>query len=55
MSAKSPQSYPILCNPKDCSLPGFPVHEILQAQGWSALPCPPPGNLPDPGMEPELA
>jgi len=19
---------------------------------WSGLPCPPPGNLPDPGMEP---
>ena len=22
-------------------------------ESWSGLPCPPPGNLPDPGMEPE--
>ena len=47
MSAKSLHSCPILCNPKDYNLPGFPVHEILQAKCWSALPCPPPGNLPD--------
>ena len=52
ISAKSLQSCPILCNPKDCNLPGFPVHGILQAKCWSALPCPPRGNLPDPGMEP---
>ena len=25
---------------------------ILQAKYWSGLPCPPPGNLPDPGIEP---
>ena len=23
-----------------------------QQQWWSALPCPPPGDLPDPGIEP---
>ena len=26
------QSYPILCDPIDCSLPGSSVHEIIQAR-----------------------
>ena len=26
------QSYPTLCNPVDCSLPGFSIHGILQAR-----------------------
>ena len=26
------QSYPILCDPMDCSLPGSSVHGILQAR-----------------------
>ena len=25
---------------------------ILQARNWSGLPCPPPGDLPNPGIEP---
>ena len=33
----------------DCSPPGSSVHGILQAR---ILPCPPPGDLPDPGNEP---
>ena len=41
-----------LCNPMDGSPPGSSVHGILQARklgsGW---PCPPPGDLPDPGIE----
>ena len=34
------QSYPTLCKPIDCSLPGFPVHGILQARilEWVAMP-----------------
>ena len=42
------------CDPRDCSPPGSSVHGILQAKmlEWSGLPCPPPGHLPDPGMEP---
>ena len=36
----------------DYGLPGFSVHGILQAEYWSGLPFPPPGDLPDPGMEP---
>ena len=30
--AKSLQSCPTLCSPMDCSLPGSPVHGILQAR-----------------------
>ena len=38
--AKSLQSCPTLCDPVDCSLPGFPVHGILQARilEWAAVP-----------------
>ena len=35
----------------DCSLPGSSVHGVLQAKYWSGLPCPPPGELPNPGIE----
>ena len=35
----------------DCSPPGSSVHGILQARKLSGLPCPPPGDLPDPGIE----
>ena len=33
------QTCPTLCNPRDCSPPGFLVHEILQAriQQWAAI------------------
>ena len=48
-AAKSPQSGLTLCNPMDCSLPGSSVHRILRQEHWSGLPCPPPGDLPDPG------
>ena len=32
MPAKLLQSFPTLCNPKECSPPGFSVHEISQAR-----------------------
>ena len=37
--AKSLQSCPTLCDPMDCSLPGFSVHGILQARTleWVAI------------------
>ena len=38
-----------LCNPMDCSPPGSSVHGILRARILSGLPCPSPGDLPDPG------
>ena len=36
----------------DCSAPGSSVHGISRQEYWSGLPCPSPGNLPDPGTEP---
>ena len=36
-----------------CSPPGSSVHGIFQAEYWSGLPFPSPGNLPDRGMEPK--
>ena len=37
--SKVVQSYPILCNPMDCSLPGSSVHGIFQARilEWAAI------------------
>ena len=48
------QSCPTLCDPMDCSPPGSSVHGILQPRilYWRELPCPPPGDLPDLGIEP---
>ena len=40
-----------LCNPMDCITPGSPVHGICQARILDWLPCPPPGDLPNPGIE----
>ena len=39
-AAKSLQSCPTLCDPMDCSLPGFSVPRILQARTleWAAMP-----------------
>ena len=45
------QSCSTLFDPMDCSLPGSSVLESRQ-EYWSGLPCPPPGDLPDPGREP---
>ena len=52
VSAKSLQSCPTLCGPMNCSPPGSSVHGILQARILEWVPCPPAGDLPDPGMEP---
>ena len=49
MYAKSLQLCPTLCNPMDCGLPGSAVHG---QEYWSRLPCPLPGDLPHPGIEP---
>ena len=47
------QSCLTLCNPMDCSPPGSSVQWALCRQEyWSGLPCPPPGDLPNPGIEP---
>ena len=51
MHAKSLQSCLTLCNIMDCSLTGSSVHGILQEYS-SGSSCPPPGDLPDPGIKP---
>ena len=47
------QSCPTLCNPVDCSLPGSPVHGILQARilEWVAMPSSP-GSLTISSLDP---
>ena len=51
MHAKSLQSVLTLCDPMDHSPPGSSVHGILQERILDG-PCPHPGDLPDPGIEP---
>ena len=46
------QSSLTICDPVDCSPPGSSVHRIFQEEYWSRLPFPPPGDLPNPGIEP---
>ena len=41
-------SYPILCNPMDCSLPGSSIHGILQARILEWVPMPFPGESSQP-------
>ena len=45
------QSCLTLCDPMDCGLTGSSVHGIVQARILEWLSCPPPGDLPDPGIE----
>ena len=43
-----------LCNPMDCSLPVSSVHGGFSRQEyWNGLPCPPPQDLPNPGIKTE--
>ena len=46
------QSFPTLCDPMDCSLPGSPIHGILQARMLEWVSVPFSRDLPDPGIEP---
>ena len=45
------QLYLTLCDPMDCSSPGSSVQGIFQAKILEGLPLPPPGDLPDSGIE----
>ena len=45
----------IFCNIVDCSLLGSSVHGIFQARILEQVPCPPPEDLPDPGIEPTFS
>ena len=45
------QSCLTLCEPVDSSPPGSSVHGILRQEYGTGWPCPPPGDLPNPGIE----
>ena len=46
------QSCLTICDPIDCSPPGSSVHgDFSRQEYWSGFPCPPPGHLPNPGIE----
>ena len=53
MHAKSFQLCPTLCNPLDAAHQAPLSIGSSKQEYWSGLPCPSPGGLPDPGMEPE--
>ena len=50
--AKSLQSRLILCNPMDLAHQAPLCVGFSRQEHWSGSPCPPPGDLPDPGIEP---
>ena len=52
MRARPLPSAPLLHGSVGCGPPGSPVHAVLQQESWSGWPCPPPGDLPDLGVEP---
>ena len=43
----------LFATPLDCSPPGSSVHGFSRQEYWSGLPCPPAGDLPDPGIKSE--
>ena len=45
------KSCPTLFNPMDCNPPGSSSLRFSRQEYWSGLPCPPPGDLPKPGIE----
>ena len=51
--AESLQLCVTLGDPMDYSPPGSSVHEILHTRILEWLPCLPPGDIPDPGIETE--
>ena len=42
------QSCLTLCDPMDCSPPGYSSMEFFRQEYWNGLPFPSPGDLPDP-------
>ena len=53
MCAKSLQSSLTLYDPMDYNPPGSFDYGILQVRILEWVACPPPGDLPDPGIKPE--
>ena len=51
--AKMLQLCSTLCDPMDCSLhQALLTMEFSRQENWSGLPCPPPRDIPDLGIEP---
>ena len=50
--AKLLQLCPTRCDPVDCSPPDSMSMGFSRQEYWNGLPCPPPGDLPDPGIKP---
>ena len=50
--AKSLHSCPTLCHPKDLAHQAALSMGFSRQEYWSGLPCSPPGDLPNPGIEP---
>ena len=48
----SAQLCPALCDPMDCGLPASSVYGISQVRILDWIPCPPPEDPSDPGIEP---
>ena len=46
------QSCPTLCDPMDHSPPDSSAHGFSRQEYWRGLPCPSPGDLPNPGIKP---
>ena len=51
---KSLPTCPTLWDPMDYSLPGSSSMGFSRQEYWSGLPCPLPGDLPNPGLKPHL-
>ena len=52
LHAKSLQWCSTLCDPMDCSCQSPLSMGFSRQEYWSGLSCPPPGDLPDPEIEP---
>ena len=52
MHSKLLQSCPTLCEPMNCEAHQVPLSRALSREEcWSGFPCPPPRDLPDPGIK----
>ena len=47
-------SHSVMSSSLDCSLPSSSVHEFSRQEHWNGFLFPPPGDLSDPGIEPDL-
>ena len=52
VGAKQPQSRPTLATPRTVARQAPLSVGFSRQEYWSGLPCPPPGDLSDPGIEP---